>query len=521
MPEASSKLKAKSEKPDRRILAFSFPLSALSFLIDMNILAIDQGTSATKALVVSSERGVLAEAEVPVHPTAVGDGGVQQDPEELWTSVLTAGRQALARAGEPIGAVGLANQGETVLAWERATGAPLSAAISWQDRRARSVCEQLADRAERLRFLTGLPLDPYFAAPKIRWLRSHVTRDGVCTTTDVWLLHRLTGAYVTDAATASRTLLLDLDSVSWSSEACELFGVDPEVLPVIVGCTEPVGETSAFGAIAAVAGLAVDQQAALFAQGCLTAGEAKCTYGTGAFLLATVGTRPRRSAAGLAACVAWRLGDETTYCLDGQVYTAGAAVNWLQRVGLLGDPAELDAIGGQVTDSGGVVFVPSLAGLAAPFWRPGARGALVGLSLATERAHLIRAVVEGIAAQVAWLARAVAEDLGQPLARLRVDGGLTRSRLLMQLQADLVQVPVEVYPSPNATALGVAAFARLGIGAARDSAAAIGSWSPAATYEPRLNTDEAETRLQVWRRVAEGTMDLGFARERWVATETK
>jgi glycerol kinase len=481
----------------------------------MNILAIDQGTSATKALVVSSEHGVLAAAEVPVHPVAVSDAGVEQDPEELWSSVRAAGGAALARAGEPVGAVALANQGETVLAWNRTTGAPLSTAISWQDRRASAVCERLAGRAEWLHALTGLPLDPYFAAPKMRWLRDHVTREGVCTTTDVWLLHRLTGAYVTDAATASRTLLLDLDRVAWSAEACALFGLNPVDLPRIVDCAGYIGATSVFGQSLPVTGLAVDQQAALFAQACLAAGEAKCTYGTGAFVLATLGSRPRRSQSGLASCVAWRLGGSTTYCLDGQVYTAGAAVDWLRRVGLLGEPGDLDTIGGQAaySDGGQVVFVPGLAGLAAPFWRPTARGAFLGVSLATERAHLIRAVVEGIAAQVAWLARAVAADLGQPLTRLRVDGGLSRSRLLMQTQADFLQLPVEVYPSAHATALGVAALARLGCGGARDAAEAIGTWVPAARYEPRLNAHEAQARLQAWRTAAEATMDLRFGRE--------
>jgi len=474
----------------------------------VNVLAIDQGSSATKALVVSAAGQVVAEAEVPVHPRATRDGGVEQDPEELWTSVVTAGREALARAGESVVAVGLANQGESVLAWDRSSGAPLSPVISWQDRRAASVCARLTAHATLVRWLTGLPLDPYFAAPKMRWLREAVTGEGTCTTTDTWLLHRLCGAYVTDAATASRTLLLDLDRVAWSAEACDMFDIDGEALPPIVGCTTPVGETPAFGGTHPVAGLAVDQQAALFAERCFAAGEAKCTYGTGAFLLATVGAQPRRSKAGLAGCVAWRLGAETAYCLDGQVYTVGAAVNWLRTLGLIREPADLDGVGGQVSDSEGVLFVPSLAGLAAPFWRPEARGVFAGLSLATERAHLVRAVIDGIALQVAWLARAVQDDLGRPLARLRVDGGLTRSRVLMQAQADFLQVPVEVYPSPNATALGIAAFTRLGIGAAGSAEDAVGSWAPAATYEPRIGRDEAEAALHAWRRAAEATAEL-------------
>jgi len=474
----------------------------------VNVLAIDQGTSSTKALVVGPDGAVLAEAEAPVHPQASADGGVEQNPEELLESVLSAGRHALAQAGAPVSAIGLANQGETVLAWDRKTGQPLSAAISWQDRRALAICDALRERAERLQSLTGLPLDPYFAAPKIRWLREHVTREGVCTTTDAWLLRRLCGTYVTDAATASRTLLLDLATVTWSREACALFDVDADENPAIVPCAAPIGETSAFGTTLPVAGLAVDQQAALFGEGCLGAGEAKCTYGTGAFLLATVGQRPHRSRAGLAACVAWQLGNTTTYCLDGQVYTVGTALGWLSDIGLIEHARDLDRLGETTSDAGGAVFVPGLAGLGAPFWRPNARGVFAGLSLATSRGQLVRAVLDGIASQVAWLSRAAAADLGRPLVRLRVDGGLTRSRLLMQTQADLLQAAVEVYPSPHATALGVAALARLGIGAASDAAAAIGSWHPAAVFEPRISADEAGARLQRWRRVAEATMDL-------------
>ena len=474
----------------------------------MNILAIDQGTSSTKALVVSSEGAVLGEAEVAVRPVAASDGGVEQDPEELWESVVNAGRKALAEAGEPVVAVALANQGETVLAWDRQSGQPLTAAVNWQDRRAGVICDRLRAKADELEAITGLPLDPYFAAPKITWLRENVTTEGVATTSDTWLVNRLCGAYVTDAATASRWLLLDLDRADWSPEACRAFGIDIGTLPAPVACAGVVGETDAFGASLPVAGLAVDQQAALFAERCLEAGEAKCTFGTGAFLLATVGQKPVRSHSGLAGCVAWRLGDEVTYCLDGQVYTVGSAVSWLTDVGLLSGAAELDSLGGQVCSSEGVSFVPGLAGLAAPFWEPSARGSFTGLSLATTRAHIVRAVVEGVAAGVAWLAKAVEADLGHRLERLRADGGLTRSRLLMQLQADLLGVPVEVYSSPNATALGAAAFARLGIGLTGVAEAAIGRWTPAAVYEPRISADEATARLERWRRTAEATVAL-------------
>jgi glycerol kinase len=474
----------------------------------VNVLAIDQGTSSTKAFVVAPDGGVLGEAEVPVRPAATADGGVEQDPEELWDSVLYAGRKALGEAGEPVGALGLANQGETVLAWDRGTGRPLTPAVNWQDRRAAGVCERLSGQASDLEAITGLPLDPYFAAPKITWLRENLTTEGVATTSDTWLVHRLCGAYVTDAATASRWLLLDLDTASWSPAACGAFGIDAALLPDPVSCAGIVGETDVFGASIPVAGLVVDQQAALFAERCLDAGEAKCTYGTGAFLLANVGTAPVRSRSGLAGCVAWKLGEEVTYCLDGQVYTVGSAVSWLADIGLIAGPADLDGVGGSVSSPEGVFFVPGLAGLAAPFWKPAARGSFTGLSLATTRAHMVRAVVEGVAAGVAWLARAVEVDLGHRLERLRVDGGLTRSRLLMQVQADLLGIPVEVYSSPNATALGAAALARLGSSSENSVDEAIGRWRPAAVYEPRICADEARTRLENWRRTAEATVGL-------------
>ncbi len=474
----------------------------------MHVLAIDQGTSSTKALVVSSDGDVVGRGEVAVHPRAVGDGGVEQDPEELWTSIVAAGGAACRAAGVAIDAVGLANQGETVLAWERASGRPRSTAVSWQDRRAADVCARLAPHAEELAAITGLPLDPYFAAPKTTWLRERVTTAGVVTTTDAWLVHRLTGAYVTDAATASRTLLLDLDRAEWSDAACRRFGVDAAALPAIVGCAEVVGETTAFGGRVPVAGLAVDQQAALFAEGCLDAGEAKCTYGTGAFLLATTGTVARRSSAGLAASVAWRLGDATTYCLDGQVYAAGAALQWLERLGVMGDATNLDALAATVPSAEGVVIVPALTGLAAPFWRPRARASIVGLGLGHGRGHLVRAAIDGIAAQVALVASVVERDLGRPLARLRVDGGLTRSRVLLQTQADLLQRPIDVYPSPDATALGVAALARLARGDAETARAAIGTWRPSARYEPTIPAAEAAERLERWRRVAETASEL-------------
>jgi glycerol kinase len=471
----------------------------------VNVLAIDQGTSSTKALVIADGGAVLGESSALVSPLSGAQGAVEQDPEELFQSIVEAGRAALAASGSTVEAVGIANQGETVLRWDLETGRPYGPALSWQDRRAVTVTRELADRADRLTELTGLPLDPYFAAPKMTWLRREEGAEGVITTVDAWLNRRLAGAFVTDAATASRTLLLDLESTSWSAEACEAFGLDPEAQPRIVDCDAGVGETAVFGDPLPVTGLAVDQQAALFAESCFEPGEAKCTYGTGAFILANAGERVVRSPSRLAACVAWRLGGETTYCLDGQVYSAGSAVSWLQGLELIGDAAELDRAGGVDDD---VLFIPALAGLGAPFWAPEARGAWFGLSMATHRADLVRALVWGIAAQIASLAHAMGTDAGHPLERLRVDGGLTRSATLMQAQADLLQAPVELYPSADATALGAGALARLGAGSAITPAEAVGSWAPAAVFEPRMPAAEADERLGRWRAAALALAEL-------------
>ncbi len=474
----------------------------------MNVLAIDQGTSSTKALVVSDGGQVIGEANAPVHPQAGGQGAVEQDPNELLQSIVDAGEAALAAAQAPVEAVGIANQGETVLRWDRETGEPFGPALSWQDRRAATVTREFSDKGDRLTELTGLPLDPYFAAPKMTWLRRRDGDGGVITTVDAWLNRRLAGAFVTDAATASRTLLLDLESTEWSDEACSLFELDPATQPEIVDCDAAIGETDAFGEPLPLTGLAVDQQAALFAESCFDAGEAKCTYGTGAFILATAGEQVVRSQSRLAACVAWRLRGTTTYCLDGQVYTAGSVVSWLQELDLISEAADLDRVGPGADE---VVFVPSLAGLGAPFWSPEARGGWLGLSLATRRDDLVRAVIWGIAAQVASLAEAMGNDIGRPLDRLRVDGGLTRSAVLMQAQADLLQAPVELYPSPDATALGVGALARLGSGNAATPGEAVGDWSPVAVFEPQMEAAEAAERLARWEAAALALAELARA----------
>ena len=473
-----------------------------------HVLAVDQGTSGTKAIVVDDAGRVVSIAEVALRPRYLPGGGVEQDPEALWDSVVDAGRRALAEAGVPVAAVALANQGETVLAWDRATGRPLSPAIVWQDRRAETVCAGLVGSAPDVARHTGLVLDPYFSAPKMAWIRANLTIDGVVTTTDTWLVHRLCGAFVTDVSTASRSLLLDLDSATWRGDLLELFGLTDEPLPEIVACDQIVGETTTFGDTSIpVAGLVVDQQAALLAEACLDPGAAKCTYGTGAFLLAQLGGNAARSAAGLTTSVAWTLRDRTSYCADGQVYTAASAVRWAVELGLIPAADQLDAV--SAADSAGVLCVPALAGLAAPWWDAQATASFTGMTLSSGRGQLVRALAEGIAAQVACLAELVGRDLGQPLTRLRVDGGLTRSEVLMQAQADLARIPVEVYPSAHATPLGAAACARLALDPALSPADVVGTWTPEHTYEPVWSDDHAAEHLARWRRAAAAVLTPG------------
>ena len=467
------------------------------------VLTIDQGTSGTKALVVDGDGNLLGLSEHPVRPHYLPGGGVEQDPHELLASVVGAGRAAVSKAGVPIDVVTIANQGETVLAWDPDTGKPLSKMIVWQDRRAESICAELAAHKDTFAQRTGLVLDPYFSAPKLAWLRRNVTRAGVVTTSDSWLIHQLTGEFVTDASTASRSLLTDLDTATWDNELLGLFGLADEHLPTITPCDAVIGTTAAFGGTAAVGGLVVDQQAALIGEGCLRPGEAKCTFGTGAFLLANTGTTATRSSAGLAASVAWQVRDQTTYCVDGQVYTAASAVRWMEQLGYITTAADMDKVAAE--DADGVLAVPALAGLGAPWWRPEAKASVTGMTLSTTVGHLVVAILQGIAAQVAELGSSVAQDLRQPLTRLRVDGGLTQCQTLMQSVADLMQIEIEVYPSAHATPLGAAALARMAHDPSLGLADAVIPWQPSLVYTPRWSAEQADDFRGRWNAAVDAT----------------
>lgn len=468
------------------------------------VLAIDQGTSGTKAVVVTDDGAVTGMGECALRPDYLPGGGVEIDAQDLLDSVVESGRRAMSAAGGRVDMITLANQGESVLAWDRATGRPLSRMIIWQDRRAQEICDELKVHADLIAERTGLVLDPYFSAPKQAWLRRHATTDGVATTSDTWLIHQLTGEFVTDASTASRSLTVDSATTTWDSELLGLFGLGGEQLPRIVDSDDIVGTTTAFGAETPLGGLIVDQQAALIAQRCFDRGAAKTTFGTGAFLLANAGPTPRASTAGLSTSVAWRLREGTAFALDGQVYAAASAVRWLQRLGLITDASDLDAVAAQ--DSGGVLAVPALAGLAAPWWRADAKASLQGVTLATGPGEIVRAVLEGIASQVVDLVRAVEADLDVPLEQLRVDGGLTRSQVLMQAVADQLQREVQVYPSAHATALGSAALGRLAADRSLDLDRATPAWEPSAVHHPRWRPDRATEHLEHWRAALEATL---------------
>lgn len=464
------------------------------------VLAIDQGTSGTKAIVVESAGRICGLSELPLQPRYLADGGVEQDPEELLSTVLASGRAAVAKSGLKIDIVTIANQGESVLAWDPATGKPLTPIIVWQDRRAASLCAGLEEARSMLAARTGLVLDPYFTAPKLAWIRQNLTRGGVVTTTDTWLVHRLTGAFVTDITTASRSLLMDLEATDWAPDLLALFGLDTEKLPRILASDALAGSTTAFGGESLVGGLVVDQQAALLAERCFGAGDAKCTFGTGAFLLANGGTQANRSRAGLAASVAWHVRGQRHYCFDGQIYTAGSAVRWLRQLGFIKTAGDLDQVAS--ADSQGVLCVPALAGLAAPWWNPEARASFSGLGLASGPGEMVRALLEGVASQVAALCTLVGQETGTALQRLKVDGGLTQSAVLMQALADIAQLEVEIFPSQHATPLGAVALARLALNPALGLADAVVNWAPERVFTPRWSQDQAQAFRAKWERAA-------------------
>jgi glycerol kinase len=483
------------------------------------VLALDQGTTSSRAIVFDESGAEVAIAQREFQQIFPRPGWVEHDPLEIWDSQLAVARQALQRAGLAAGdlaALGITNQRETVVVWDRATGLPVANAIVWQDRRTAEVCDRLKREGHEplFRERTGLVLDPYFSGTKLAWILDHVpgAREDsgrlAFGTVDSWLLWKLTGGalHATDVTNASRTLLWNLHSEDWDDELLRLLDVPREILPEVRSSSEVYGETLAelLGVPVPIAGVAGDQQAALFGQACLRPGMVKNTYGTGCFLLMNAGDRPVVSRHELLTTPAWRIGGRTNYALEGSVFVAGAVVQWLRDgLGLIRSAGEIEALAASVPDSGGVVLVPAFTGLGAPHWDPYARGALLGITRGTTAGHLARAALEAIAFQVADVLDAMAADSGVPVAELRVDGGATVNDLLMQLQADVAGVPVVRPRIQETTALGAAYLAGLATGVWKDTGDIAERWQVERRFEPALDRDQAAARRARWNRAVE------------------
>jgi glycerol kinase len=489
-----------------------------------HLLALDQGTTSSRAIVfdLAGRPVAVAQREIPQHYPR--PGWVEHDPEDIWETQRDCAARALELAGigpAELAAVGIANQRETTLLWDRRDGRPLHRAIVWQDRRTAAHCERLraAGHEARINEKTGLRLDPYFSATKLAWLldqmpgaRAAAARGELAFgTVDTWLLWKLTAGRVhaTDATNASRTLLFNLHRGDWDEELLTLFDIPRALLPEIRDTAAPHGVVAP-GLPAAgtpVTALAGDQQAALFGQACLSPGMAKATFGTGAFLLLNTGPRPVRSGHALLSTVAWRLAGRSTYALEGAVFVAGATVQWLRdELKLVSSAAELDQLAASVPDAGGALLVPAFTGLGAPEWDPAARGVLVGLTRGVNRAHLCRAALEAIAFQTTGLLAAMERDAGLALTELRVDGGVSRSAPFLQIQADFLGRDVVRPRVSETTALGAAALAGVGAGllAPSDFAA---SWAPDVRVSPALAAPLREARLREWTRAVERSRD--------------
>ncbi|MBI3131763.1 MAG: glycerol kinase [Acidobacteria bacterium] len=471
------------------------------------LIGLDQGTTGTTVLVVDGELKVMARATAPFPQHFPEPGWVEHEPEEIWASVLQALGEATADLDPSrFAALGITNQRETTFVWDAVTGEAVGRAIVWQDRRTTEACQALKPHEAEVRAATGLPLDPYFSATKLRWIQArHPGRPLAFGTSDAWLLKRLTGHHATDPSNASRTQLFDLRSGAWSPELGARFGISEVAMPEVRPSAGDFGRVRGVPGLPEglpVRGIAGDQQAALFGQGCHRAGQAKLTYGTGSFVLLNTGDRRVASTRGLLTTVAWRLGEASTFALEGGSFVAGALVQWLRDgLGIIGSAAEVEALARSVPDSAGVVVVPALAGLGAPHWRPEARGLIHGITRGTTSAHLARAALEGIAHAQADILEAMAEELGGPLTELRVDGGAAANDLLMQMQADLLGIPLLRPKLLETTALGAAMLAGLGVGMFPDLKALEGAYPLDRRFEPRGDPGAMRAARLRWRDV--------------------
>ena len=490
-----------------------------------HILALDQGTTSSRAIVFGEDGSVRAMAQQEFRQIFPQPGWVEHDPEDIWTTQLAVARRALAQAGlkaADIAGLGIANQRETTILWERKSGQPVHNAIVWQDRRTAAACDSLrrSDETEAVRSKTGLVLDPYFSATKLAWLldsipglRLHAERGELAFgTVDSWLAWKLSAGalHVTDVSNASRTMLYNIHAGDWDDALLAMFRIPRSLLPRVLPSSHPYGESAKkiFGAPIPIGGIAGDQQAALFGQACHEPGMAKNTYGTGCFMLLNTGDQAVPSAGGLLTTRCAQRGPKPRYALEGSVFVAGAVVQWLRDgLGIISASNEIEALAASVADSGGVYLVPAFAGLGAPHWDAYARGTILGLTRGSTQAHIARAALEAIAFQSAEVLQSMQQDAGIALKELRVDGGAAVNDTLMQFQADLLGVPVVRPKVLETTALGAAYLAGLATGVWKDTAAISRQWQVGRRFEPAMLRDEARARMAGWARALDRSKD--------------
>lgn len=488
------------------------------------ILSLDQGTTSSRAILFDESGGIAGMGQREFTQIYPSPGLVEHDPAEILESQLHAMHQAVLVAGvkpEEIIAIGITNQRETTVAWDSATGLPICNAIVWQCRRTASICEELKERglAEYIRSTTGLIIDPYFSGTKMRWILEHVEGAKALAeagrlrfgTVDTWLIYSLTEGktYVTDVSNASRTMLFDIHRLCWDERMLRELSIPKSALPQVVDSSQVVGDMSStvFGREIPIAGIAGDQHAALFGQCCFRTGMAKNTYGTGCFILMNTGETPARSQEGLLTTIGWKIGNRVTYALEGSAFNAGSAIKWLRdEVGMIDSPQEADALAETVENTGGVTFVPAFTGLGAPYWDMYARGALVGLTRGTGKAQIARAVLESIALESLDLFHVMERESGVPIGELRVDGGASRSRFLMQYQADLLGIPVYRPQCLETTALGAAMLAGLAVGLWKSMEEVERIWKSQTVFVPDYRPEEVQKAVNRWHKAVACSM---------------
>ncbi len=484
-------------------------------------LGMDQGTTGTTTLLLDEKWNLVSRGYQEHHQHYPKPGWVEHDPMEIWESVLGSIRMALDLAdakAEEIACIGIDNQGETVMLWDKDTGIPVYNAIVWQDRRtARYADEVTEEYGEQIREKTGLMVDAYFSATKIKWIMEHVKgvkekiKEGkiLAGTLDSWVIWKMTHGrvHITDAATASRTMMMNIHTGTWDQDILDFFEIDRTILPEICDSAMVYGKTDPldfFGAAIPISGSTVDQQAALFGQTCFAPGSIKCTYGTGCFMLMNTGDKPVYSKNGILTTVAWSLDKKLTFALDGGIYITGAATQWLRDgLKIINDAKETEQMAYDAKTNGGVYFVPAFTGLAAPHWDSYARGTIIGITGGTTREQIVRATLEATAYQVKDNLDVMNLDASIPIQVMRVDGGAVVNQFLMQFQADLLGIPVDIPTINDTTPLGAAYLAALGIGDFRSTAELAKNWKFGRRYEPKMSTDERETLLYNWHRAVE------------------